>query len=281
MIYVKRDPAVIPKKVLKAAEQAQQKLETLPKEERAAFIKKKSHVWTAFARYLARMSYGKCWYSESPEAQSFFDVDHYRPKGEAKRSDAEIDDGYEWLAFSWENFRLSAQRSNRLSTNEDSEKTEGKSSWFPLMDGSPKACWDDRCVNDERPVLLDPTIRKDVDLIDVGADGRLCASKLCVGSARLRVKRSCELYGLDLPKLVSARKKVMRDIIDLHDALLKVVAVANAHVRAADDQPIMLLVDQLRRKTLPDSPYSRAARAQLYQLGAADPCAQPEDVPQP
>ena len=32
------------------------------------------------------MSYGKCWYSEAPDPQSFLDVDHYRPKLEAKRS---------------------------------------------------------------------------------------------------------------------------------------------------------------------------------------------------
>ncbi len=279
MIYVRRDSTAIPEKVLKVAERTQQKLEALPKKERARFIKKKSHVWRVFARYLAKMSYGKCWYSESPEVQSFLDVDHYRPKIEAKRSDIETDDGYGWLAFSWENFRLSAQRSNRVSTNEDTEAIEGKSSWFPLMEGSPKACWDNRCVNDERPVLLDPVIRKDVDLIDVGADGRMCASRVCVGSARLRVQRSRELYGLDLPKLVSARKKVMRDIIDLHTTLLDLVTVANAHEGAADLLPIMAIVDQLRRKTLPDSPYSKASRAQLCLLGAADLCAQPEDIP--
>ena len=52
------------------------------------------------------MSYGKCWYSESLDPQSFFDVDHYRPKLEARRSDDVTDPGYAWLAFS-ENFRLS------------------------------------------------------------------------------------------------------------------------------------------------------------------------------
>lgn len=66
MIYVRRDPALIPEKVLKVAERAQATLETLPPDERVAFIKKKSHVWTGFKKYLSRMSYGKCWYSESP-----------------------------------------------------------------------------------------------------------------------------------------------------------------------------------------------------------------------
>lgn len=165
MIFVKRDPSLIPAKVLRVAEKTQQILEALPQEERAAFIKKKSYVWGAFSRYLRKMSYGKCWYSESPEVQSFFDVDHFRPKLEAKRSETEVDPGYEWLAFSWENFRLSAQRSNRLSTNEDTDEAEGKSSWFPLLDGSPKACWELRCIDSEKPILLDPTKKADVRLI--------------------------------------------------------------------------------------------------------------------
>src|SRR4029434_1678748 len=43
------------------------------------------------------MSYGKCWYSESLDPQSFFDVDHYRPKLEARRSNDVTYPGYEWL----------------------------------------------------------------------------------------------------------------------------------------------------------------------------------------
>jgi hypothetical protein len=87
VIYVRRDPALIPEKLLRVAERAQTELETVPEAERAAFIKRKSHIWRVFGRYLAKMSYGKCWYSESRDAQSFFDVDHFRPKAEATRSE--------------------------------------------------------------------------------------------------------------------------------------------------------------------------------------------------
>ena len=87
MIYVWRDSSLIPKKFLQVAERAQRKLEALPADERPAFIKKKSHVWRAFARYLLKMSYGKCWYSESLDPQSFFDGDHYRPKLQTRRSE--------------------------------------------------------------------------------------------------------------------------------------------------------------------------------------------------
>ncbi len=77
------------------------------------------------------MSYGKCWYSEAKDAGANFDVDHFRPKAEAKRAENLVDvEGYAWLAFDWKNFRLSAQNCNRLNTDE-SGNTVGKGSWFP------------------------------------------------------------------------------------------------------------------------------------------------------
>ena len=114
MIYVRRDPALIPENILKAAEEAQAKLEGLPQEERAAFIKENAKIWRSFKDHLAKMSYGKCWYSESNDPQSFFDVDHFRPKSEAKRSEAEKDEGYPWLAFSWENFLILVAEQNKF-----------------------------------------------------------------------------------------------------------------------------------------------------------------------
>lgn len=219
MIYVRRDPSLIPNKVLRVAERAQKKLEGLPEAQRSAFIKKKSHVWRAFARYLATMSYGKCWYSESLDPQSFLDVDHFRPKGEALRSETEKDGGYPWLAFSWENFRYAAQRSNRQSKNEDTGVVAGKSSSFPLLDGSPKASWGNRCEVHERPVLLDPTVRVDIDLIDVNDEGMMCPSPVCIGSRKERVRQSIERYGLNLPRLVAARKRTMREIVGLYNSL--------------------------------------------------------------
>lgn len=278
MIYVRRDPNLIPERLLKVAERAQQQLDRLPPTERPAFIKKKSHIWRAFARYLAQMSYGKCWYSESPDPQSFFDVDHYRPKLEAKRSTEVTDSGYEWLAFSWENFRLSAQRSNRVSKNEETDENEGKGNWFPLLDGSPKACWDDRCEQTERPVLLDPVKKEDVRLLDVLDDGRMGPSRICIGSAQIRVARSIELYGLNLPGLKAARAKAMRDINDSYQILQETLEVGRLDAYVADRLPVDKQVEGLRRMTRPSSPYSKAARVQLAKLGLAALCMQPEEM---
>jgi hypothetical protein len=280
VIYVNRNTGFIPREVLDAAVEAQQQLEALPEDQRAAFIKRKSDIWRAFKAYLSAMSYGKCWYSECPEVQSFLDVDHYRPKLEAKRSGGECDPGYDWLAFSWDNFRLAAQRSNRRSTNEVTGEIEGKGSWFPLLDGSPKASWGHRCESNELPMLLDPTLRQDVRLVEVNAEGRMSPSRYCIGSARTRVDRSIEIYGLNLPRLTDARKLIMRDVNELHTSLAELVEVGEEHPRAADKLPVQRVLEQIRRTTMPSSPYSKAARAQLLLLPfGAQLCAQPEEMP--
>lgn len=182
---MKCDPTSIPKRLLDAAAAAQAKLELTPENQRNASIERHSRIWRSFAKHLAKASYGKCWYSESNDPQSFFDVDHFRPKKAAKRANATEDDGYPWLAFSVENFRYAAGRSNRLSTDGATEQTVGKGSWFPLIDGSSCASWGDRCIGTEQPVLLDPTVRQDVALIDINADdGRAVASKTCLGPVK-------------------------------------------------------------------------------------------------
>ena len=88
MIFIKRDERLFPSKILKAAADAQAKLEKLPANERAEFVDKNSKVWKDFKKYLAAMSFNKCWYSEADDPQSNFDVDHFRPKKKAIRAEA-------------------------------------------------------------------------------------------------------------------------------------------------------------------------------------------------
>lgn len=277
MIYVRRDPNLIPERVLRVAERAQAKLEALEPEKRAEFIEKKSHVWRGFARYLARMSYGKCWYSESDCVQSFKDVDHYRPKKQAKRSDTKTDGGYPWLAFSWDNFRLAAQRSNQINRDDDTDESVGKGAWFPLMQGSKLATWDDRCVADERPVLLDPARVADVRLIEVTATGKMGPTRFCLGDyERTRVSGTVKMLGLDLPGLVSARQRAMRlvqeivELVEQNKSAAELSAAASAfvatHLRADNH------LDMLQRLTTPDQPFASAARAQMKLMGYEDLC---------
>jgi hypothetical protein len=263
LIYVKRDPNLIPEKILRVAERAQARLETIPSQtDRAGFIEKNGHIWRSFGRYLQKMSYGKCWYSESHDPQSFFDVDHFRPKKKALRDDGTAGDGYPWLAFSWENFRLSAGRCNRQNKDEETDETVGKGAWFPLLPGSPVATWENRCIETERPVLLDPTVRTDVDLLGVNPEsGRMEPSMLCVGSLkRARVDRSIELFGLNLPRVTDARRAVMRRIESDYRSLIEALE------EATDRACIERHREELLIATRSNSAYALAARSKLLAL---------------
>lgn len=264
MIYVKRNPGLIPKKVLEVAERAQAELEKLPADERVAFIKKKSHIWRGFKRYLRAMSYGKCWYSEAVGPQSPYDVDHFRPKAEARRTDTVTDDGYPWLAFDWDNFRFSAERSNRPNKDEDTDELVGKVSWFPLESTSPLATWDDRCVKAEKPMLLDPTNPEDMKLIVVDVGGRIVPAKTCVGTDRQRAEFSIRCYGLNLTYLTEARREAMRKLDEQIAGVERLIDSAGVGGDlAADMMELPKFCQPITESALPNSPYSLAALCHL------------------
>ncbi len=75
--------------------------------------------------WLLALSGGKCWFSEVRELYSHYDVEHFRPKKEAKGLDGADRDGYWWLAFDYMNFRVCGYVGNRK-----------KGGWFPLQQGS-------------------------------------------------------------------------------------------------------------------------------------------------
>jgi hypothetical protein len=128
-------------------------------------------------------------------------------------------------------------------------------------------------------VLLDLVKKADVRLIKVQDDGRMGPSRICIGSARLRVERSIELYGLNLPRLKAARLRVMREVNDLYSVLSQILEAAAPAADVADRMPIAKQVESITSKTLPSSAYSKAAHAQLMRLpGGAALCAQPEEV---
>jgi hypothetical protein len=58
-----------------------------------------------------------------------------------------------------------------VSNNEETDENEGKGDWFPQLESSPKACWENLCEATEQPVLLDPVKKGDVRLIDVQVIG--------------------------------------------------------------------------------------------------------------
>ena len=93
------------------------------------------------------------------------DVEHFRPKKEAKGIDGNSHDGYWWLAFDYMNFRACGNVGNRK-----------KGGWFPLRAGSLCSSYDNRCEESEAHYLLDPIDGDDVNLLAFDNEGKAIAA---------------------------------------------------------------------------------------------------------
>jgi uncharacterized protein (TIGR02646 family) len=120
----------------------------------------KAH-WGEIKGWLLDLSYNKCWFSEARDIFSHMDVEHFRPKVEAKDLDGTTRDGYWWLAFDYRNFRACGNVGNRK-----------KGGWFPLQAGSVVSTFEHQCEESETRYLLDPTDADDVDLIAFDEEGK-------------------------------------------------------------------------------------------------------------
>ena len=129
-------------------------------EERNRFIDSHAGHWGKLKLWLQVLSHGKCWFSEVRELYSHYDVEHFRPKKEAKDLEGIARDGYWWLAFDYTNFRLCGNVGDRK-----------KGGWFPLKTGSLCSTFNNQCEESETPYLLDPTDPDDVNLIAFDEEG--------------------------------------------------------------------------------------------------------------
>lgn len=159
---------------------------------------------------------GKCWYCESRYRVRMLEVDHFRPKASVRGdNDFKSDDGYWWLAFEYTNFRLSCQTCNRLEKGDDG-LTRGKGTWFPLADENKRAYNGSEIIN-ESPLLLDPTVAEDVQLLVFLADGSVQPASPDEDSVEYkRVKRSIDIYHLDAP-----RDKRMAICVEISNLILE------------------------------------------------------------
>lgn len=129
-------------------------------EARNKLINDNNEHWGEIKSWLLSLSNNKCWFSEAREIFSHMDVEHFRPKLEAKEIDGTKRDGYWWLAFDYRNFRACGNVGNRK-----------KGGWFPLKPGSLISTYDNQCEESETPYLLDPTDADDVELIGFDEEG--------------------------------------------------------------------------------------------------------------
>jgi hypothetical protein len=126
MIYVHRDWSKVPEEKLARLKALSEELEKIEgKSARKVFIAANAAAWSDVRGELEAMSFGKCWYTESRDPVSRNQTDHYRPHGRAKQAEGQLAEGYCWLAFDFENYRIVGVLAN-TQNREYSEETVGK-----------------------------------------------------------------------------------------------------------------------------------------------------------
>lgn len=211
MRYVDLSKIEIPEVWLKKAQKLQLELEAFVDIKDKLEHIDKNPIWQdpSLFRALSNAMDGKCWYSEAKDLMSDRDIDHYRPKKEAKDVAGKVRDGYWFLAYDWENYRFSSIYSNRLRIDKftPEEISYGKGSYFPLKVGSVIAV-NKKQIEDESPYLLDPTKKHDASLISFNGFGRVIPSvPKSFSWDVLRVEASIKFYHLNHSPLKGARKR--------------------------------------------------------------------------
>ncbi|WP_159095431.1 hypothetical protein [Stenotrophomonas sp. YAU14A_MKIMI4_1] len=181
---------------------------------------------------------GKCAYCESRYMTSSpTDIEHFRPK--ARISDEPAHTGYWWLASSWTNLLASCIMCNRTKKGQhfdpatgawsNSLRKSGKLDNFPLAPGSTRAVTETDLLDNEDPLLIDPTQRDPSQYLAwstmYGVMVLVPNQERSENSAY--AEASIRIYGLNRRKLVEARTGIALAIRS--DAL----AIANEAAFAA------------------------------------------------
>lgn len=247
MRFVDLKKIKIPEEWLKKAEKLQAELELLDTLEKKMSHIDKNEIWQdkAIFKVLSEIMDGKCWYSEAKELMSDRDVDHFRPKKKAKNADQTERDGYWFLAYDWENYRFSSIYSNRLRKDKNSEENTayGKGTYFPLKTGNMPAISKAK-IADERPFLIDPTVKSEAALISFNVFGKVVPSVPKKFSWEVsRVTMSVDFYHLNHGPLKEARKKKWQACQRNIDKITELCSLPNRTLK--DDSMIQFLSDQL------------------------------------
>jgi|TARA_R110000751_G_scaffold52079_7_gene113703 hypothetical protein len=159
--------------------------------------------------FLKNLSDGKCWYTEARFSAEYPHLEHFRPKICARDENwKKCHEGYWWLAFDLENYRLSKPMPNTK-----------KGTYFPLRERCMAVCQPGISVSRESPMFLDPLDAEDVELIGFNALGmpEPCANPVVELDDwdKQRVEFSIKKYGLANPDLVDQRKSVWNSLVAL------------------------------------------------------------------
>jgi len=227
---------------------------------RAELIKKYRPRWVAFRKAFEEYSDDKCWYTESKNPGSDDDIDHFRPKG--RLVDDERHGGYYWLAFDWQNFRLSCHHANRPRINPEAGYRGGKADYFPLVNPEARAYSKLDDLDKEEPALLDPTNIVDVSMLIFNMGGEAALEPRFKGNlvAEMRLEKSILHYHLNWPKFREGRLVLYHEIARLVDRGSRYAPSGRAQGSEINEMFRNTLID-LKNILDPRREYSRAARS--------------------
>jgi hypothetical protein len=256
-----------PEDWIRQAEEALRDIAALTPAERAKAINKRNELWKALKPGLMALSDDKCWYCESKDLRSDNAVDHFRPKNNVKGSERFplVDDhpGYWWLAFDYTNYRFSCTLCNSIRKDLDGT-TGGKQDYFPLMDEERRCIDRDGNLEEEQPVLLDPTRVLDVGALcfdDAGKAAprakRLAESDAAYRQWEDRASESIRFYHLNHHAIVEARYSRIRYIRRVANKADKSLDRMQRNVAGAEAE-VQGWLEELKQAISPKSEYSAA-----------------------
>ncbi len=218
--------------------------------ERNTLIDKKGSHWGKLKPWLLALSYGKCWFSESKDIYSHYDVEHFRPKKVAKNLDDVERDGYWWLAFEYSNFRICGNVGNRK-----------KGGWFPLLSGSLCSSYTQRCEESESRYLLDPTDPADVLLIAFDEEGKAIPAPGVSDWESQRVEVSIERLKLNEHEaLTEARVAVWQAVSREIEGYLSAKAKCGSGCNPAANEKLRTHIRSIQTMVQADAPLSSVVR---------------------
>ncbi len=213
----------------------------LSDEDRQSLIDRNEHIWRDLMPWLKTLSRDKCWYSEARDCAAYWHVDHFRPKKEIKDLAGTTYEGYWWLAFNWQNYRLAGGAVNTP-----------KSTKFPVRENTTWACGPDDDIEDEHPYLLDPTCPEDPALLSFNEQGKATPADPNDCWHKDRADVSIAILNLNYDSLKRGRKRVWDQCSTQSQDVLQCKATLTDQPSASKKQKlrngINVLKDMVRRE---------------------------------
>jgi uncharacterized protein (TIGR02646 family) len=223
---------------------------------RKKLIEANQSLWRELEPWLHELSHDKCWYSEAKDCASYWHVDHFRPKNEVKDLDGNFYEGYYWLAFRWQNYRLAGSALN-----------VPKSSLFPVRKGTTWAATPDDDIADESPYLLDPISPSDPKLLSFDESGRAIASDPENEWNRQRANVTIKIINLNYKRLKRARQRYWEKCNKKINRALNLMLDSQKRRSKHNDIIIREIILQLQEMVACDSQFSAVATTCVLSQG--------------